>query len=498
MPTQIELIQEAARRGILPPDKQPLYDEAVKRGLFQAQGTPTAPEPPASMVSQKRRQQSFDTAYAMPDQFAAENLLQIAGVGLGAMGDVAGHGISAVANALPAPVKKPFEATGQYLGDTDIAVAGIEGLRKLGESWEGFAQRNPRAARNIGAVGNIAAVAPVGAAGKPVLEAGEAAIKGADKLAFGKASQASGVSPEAAINIAGAGIPGTVKSAYEGTKNLGKGIVARQPDEIDISFNKLKGESSATYKQMRDAGAVIKKGRVQNIVKTVEDSLKKDGILDSDFHPETVNAIKKLRAAAKKGDVSLDTLDQYRQLFSEAASNNNAHKGRAADGLKASRAIEALDTQVSRLKQADLASGDPKAIEMLTTGRAQWSKAMKFDRVAQIIRNAEGDPKKIQQGFKNFAKKRQNFRGFTGEEIRAMKAIGDGSMGSNALKFLGGFGFGQNSRWLPASAGVAGLTVAPWMLPVVAAGTVARQGSKYIARGKAENLLRTIENRPIP
>jgi hypothetical protein len=36
MPTQIELIAEAGRRGILPADKKPLYDEAVRRGLIKA------------------------------------------------------------------------------------------------------------------------------------------------------------------------------------------------------------------------------------------------------------------------------------------------------------------------------------------------------------------------------------------------------------------------------------------------------------------------------
>lgn len=41
MPTQIELIREAAKRGILPDDLKPLYDEAVKRGLIQP-ATPAA------------------------------------------------------------------------------------------------------------------------------------------------------------------------------------------------------------------------------------------------------------------------------------------------------------------------------------------------------------------------------------------------------------------------------------------------------------------------
>lgn len=39
MPTQLELLAEANRRGILPPEKKPLFDEAVKRGLIQDNGS---------------------------------------------------------------------------------------------------------------------------------------------------------------------------------------------------------------------------------------------------------------------------------------------------------------------------------------------------------------------------------------------------------------------------------------------------------------------------
>lgn len=48
MPTKIELLQEAERRGILPSNKRELYDEAVKRGLIKStvQAEPTEPIQP--------------------------------------------------------------------------------------------------------------------------------------------------------------------------------------------------------------------------------------------------------------------------------------------------------------------------------------------------------------------------------------------------------------------------------------------------------------------
>lgn len=47
MPTQVELLQEAYKRGILPEEKRPLYDEAVRRGLIPG-GAPQQPASPAS------------------------------------------------------------------------------------------------------------------------------------------------------------------------------------------------------------------------------------------------------------------------------------------------------------------------------------------------------------------------------------------------------------------------------------------------------------------
>lgn len=47
MAEQIELLKEAHRRGILPEEKKPLFDEAVKRGLIKLDDQPPA-EPPAA------------------------------------------------------------------------------------------------------------------------------------------------------------------------------------------------------------------------------------------------------------------------------------------------------------------------------------------------------------------------------------------------------------------------------------------------------------------
>lgn len=46
MPTQLEMLAEANRRGILPPEKKALYDEAVRRGLIQDNGS----QPPSQQT----------------------------------------------------------------------------------------------------------------------------------------------------------------------------------------------------------------------------------------------------------------------------------------------------------------------------------------------------------------------------------------------------------------------------------------------------------------
>ena len=89
-----------------------------------------------------------------------EGAMQAAGQGFAAVGDVVGEGITSVGRGLSAITPDPFEdEVINQLGiffDQPLMQAGKRALEQGMEAWAGFSEENPRAARNIEAVTNIA------------------------------------------------------------------------------------------------------------------------------------------------------------------------------------------------------------------------------------------------------------------------------------------------------------------------------------------------------
>lgn len=289
------------------------------------------------------------------------------------------------------------------------------------------------------------------------------------------------------------------KTAETG-KTLATGFNARGAEGLQESSNSLRQSASDLYKKSRDFGAVINQDKVQNIVMNMREAMDESGITDKDFHPQSVAAMNKLKLAADKGDLGLDTLDKYRQLLNNVVSDNTINGKMNSDAYKAKSAISALDDSINGLTDKDVISGDPSAVDALNAGRATWSQYSKFDRVKRIIDQSGGDPNKLKSGFQRFVNNAQNLRGFTPDEISALKDAAASTTGEKILKTLGKFGLdlGSSLSWGNATApavelglGAAGV---PGSFPLVGAGTIARQAQKWLARGKVEKALQAIEN----
>lgn len=164
-------------------EPQPVTDPAI---LAQLNGEPPVGnvEPLANdFVSrlsrdiEKRKElgQESTNAYAQGVQGLPETALQIFGrTGLGSLNDLAGQSLASLATMAPQSVKN----AANYVAQSPVGVAGKEGLAQLGEAYSGFAQQNPRAARNIESVGNIFGSLPVGAAVVPASKTtGSALVK---------------------------------------------------------------------------------------------------------------------------------------------------------------------------------------------------------------------------------------------------------------------------------------------------------------------------------
>lgn len=217
--------------------------------LSQLEGTPTGnkvtdPELLAQLEGQApkkdfaaRMQEDFERrklqSRAMSEralnmeQSTPENLAQMAGIGLGLMGDVAGNVIGSAYRALPEvgtteAVMSGLRGIGQ--GIQSVAPNAKTGLDYLMSEGARLAEENPRAAANLGAIANIASVAPIGAgvkgaakiAANPELQ--QAALRGAGntlKLSKDVALAPAKLAAKAALPNIDEGLRETAKLAYK-------------------------------------------------------------------------------------------------------------------------------------------------------------------------------------------------------------------------------------------------------------------------------------------
>lgn len=429
--------------------------------------------------------------YRKGNQSLPETYLQHFGQYAGLANDIAGEAFKSVGRGVssitPDFIEKPVRQAGKNVFDT-VANSPVGDLaRSAVQEYQDFSQEYPRAAKNIESVANIGAL--VGTL---------TPVKGTSLA--GAAVDAVGSGTKTVAKAASAPVKAGAKSVSEGAGNLWKGAFARTPEKLDEISSAMKAESSASYTKFRETGAIINKNRASNIINRMEKAMSDTGKLNARLHGDTLSVIEDMRKAQKSGAFSLEEFDQYRQLLSDVINKNtDGIKGPNPDAFKAIQAIDALDEAIDRLKPIDILGGDTAAVEALKQGRAQWAKYRKFQSVANIVRQSDGDPNRLKSALQRFVNKPKNLKGFTAEEKKAIIEAAKNSTAEKIFKAFGKFGFDLGSSLtpgntaLPALTGGVGLMGVPHAAPIVIGGTVSRQLQKYLGRGKAEKVLKIIQ-----
>lgn len=339
--------------------------------------------------------------------------------------------------------------------------------------------------------GSAAVAAPVGglyAAGEA--DAGkrlEAMGEGARNTAF----------VAAALPVAGAVIGGLGGAAIKGAKNIKTGIAARLPEELDDAAMAIRDQATRQYAKMRDAGAVFSPQATQKIQDEISQTLAKDGSLNPRLHDKVLAVYDDINNSLSKGAVGLEELDQWRQVLGDIAGNFSDR----VNARKATLMIKSIDDVVEKVQPNDLLTGGVEAVDALRAGREAWARQSKFSAVAEIVKNAGNDAYKLKRDLEKMLLNPKKHRGFSKVEMEALKTAARQTTGEGILKALGKFGFdigssrGIGNTALPTiggiAAGLSGGTGAGVLVPI--AGTAARQGQKLLAFGKAEELLKVIE-----
>lgn len=353
------------------------------------------------------------------------------------------------------------------------------------------------------------AASPLGAAGETLeRKAGEAA--GADPKRLERHARDTGDVSEALLNIlpggkvakAGeaveSGIASTGKNIAEGARTMKEGYHARTPEVLAQATANMEKEADGTFKAMRESGVSLNPQLAKGLVKHMRSEVETMGVLNPRIHGDTLSILKQMDQDAQKG-MSVDRMYQYRKLLRGAERKEYSSN---PEGAKAARnAVDALDEAVEEFKAKGGSPEATKALQAMQNGISTWAKARKFDTVADAIERAKGDPNKIKTNLKKILDSKKLSRGMTKEEKAALKEASENSTPEGLLKMAGKLGFDLSSgsgagNTLPFAGGLTAKILGastPQTGAAIGAGTAARYGQKLLARGKAENLLKTIE-----
>lgn len=288
--------------------------------------------------------------------------------------------------------------------------------------------------------------------------------------------------------LIGAATGGVLPIAGDALKTLGKagkGVIAKSPEAVQDIAESMKSNAGAVYDQMRQVGATFKPSATQGFLQPeVDASLQKLNFIPG-LTPQTNAIVEDLRSKIASGDLELSHLDQIRRQLGRVGGN-------AEEPVAAGAVRRVIDDFVNNANSSFLSNGDKSAIDLLNKGRKQYQQASKYEAVSEILAKADGDQNKIRNGLKRFLDNSENTSGWSDKELAALKDAAKRGVTDNLLRGLGTFGLdlGKTKNIaLPLITG-GGSFVAPSIgVPLLTAGTVARQLDKYATRGDAQTLL---------
>lgn len=371
-----------------------------------------------------------------------------------------------------------------------LLTGGASATTKIGSEVAGGLRTGEILGQDLGLTGRIAKGAAAGATAGGV--SGFGAGSGIeDRLQSGVDSAETG----AALGAAAPAIGAVVNDVAGTAANIGRGIVSRGESKLDEAYQAIRSRSSAAYDKMRSAGAVFTPQSAQDITNNIEASFYKDGAVNSRLHGKVIGLLDDMKDDAAKPGFSLENLDHWRQLFGEVANDY----GDKLNARKASIVINKLDDMVENIGAKDLQAGSRDAVDALNTGRAEYARARKFEKITDLVKKSDNDPNALKRGLKSISDSKSKSSGFSNEEKNVLKEASRMNGSEAILKVLGKFGFSSarlgNGVGAAVGSGVGySLAGGPAALAVPVAGTIARKAQQLAAKGKVDKLLKTIEN----
>lgn len=404
----------------------------------------------------KRANEGADAivAYRNGEQGLTQTGVQLLGkMGAGSVADIGGEAVKSAYTSLPDSAQKYIgdkaSKAGNYIADTSIGKAGIEGARQLGEKYTEIAKNNPNAARTIESVADVASLLPAGKAvetvAQPMQSAGKAVIDAATPAKIYSATD----------------LRDLASKTFQAADNQGGLLTPQMSDSFVADVNKILPQATRV-KSMVGASPATK----------IIDELQ----------------------SWKGTPITFEEADQLDKLLTKKMQASSA-----VDSLTGKLTDEGNDLQDIQHALRDTMDQGGNGFDTLSEARKLWAASMRQQSLENIVQRAymtDNPQTAIRTGFKTLAGNPARLRGFTPDEVKAIKDAAQTGLMTGALKFMG-------SRIISSLAGAAGGAAGGGPLGAAigagvgaVAGTPFRMGANAIQAGKAKKVMRAISQRP--
>lgn len=261
------------------------------------------------------------------------------------------------------------------------------------------------------------------------------------------------------------------------------------------AVRQLRDKATELYTEISDAGAAIAKSDYQNLGISLNNIARKSGF-DPKLTPKVAGFLERVQKDFAKPKILATDIDQLRKIAQIPA---NAIDN-ATEVAIASKLIDRIDTFLDTQGEIIAKRHGPDIGSKYKEARSLVARVKKSEVIDDAVFKAEDAASGFENGLRNemraILRNKKKRRGFSVEEIKAMRQISQGGALENTLKRLGKLGFGvdQQTNVLMGTLGI-GAGGAIGGIPGAAAvgfiGNVAAQTAKKLA-GKNQALLKDL------
>ena len=281
-------------------------------------------------------------------------------------------------------------------------------------------------------------------------------------------------------------VPATAGNPMRPAAMTKREFIQNAPSTEDLS-----SAASPLFTAARGSGAAVSGERYVDFLANLETRLATEGV-DKMLHPKVTAVFDSMSKRLGEDPTIADLMTIRRQIG--IAANSTAPE--LADERRIAGIMrDQLDGLIDNLGDGDLVSGTVSGVsDNLAEGRALWSRAKKSEIIDDVIARADNQASGVENGlrigFRQLLNNKKLIRGFSPEEVAAIKDVVAGTPSIRAMRLLGKLSFGtKGNNFLGGSIGVTGGAAALGPFGAAAApvlGYAAQKGADAATRRSAE------------